>query len=79
MRVIGLDADDLPTAAGKLLQQLKIRFPSIPADTALIDELGLTGFPTVLAFDSQGNITATEVGLTSSQDLQAELKQLSNG
>ena len=79
VRVIGLDADDLPTAAGKLLQQLKIRFPSIPADTALIDELGLTGFPTVLAFDSQGNITATEVGLTSSQDLQAELKQLSNG
>ncbi len=78
--VIGLDVNDLPAYAKKVIREMHITFPSVAADLTTIRPLGIVGFPTVLAFDAHGKVIATAAGSTTSPDvLIAALKRLASG
>jgi thiol-disulfide isomerase/thioredoxin len=63
--VVGLDVNDLPASARKVLKQMHITFPSVAADFSILDQrLGIKGFPTVLAFDAHGKVIAIAAGMS---------------
>jgi len=61
--VIGLDSEDIRSKGVALLKQLgATSFPSISVTNAILSELRIRGYPSIIAFDKQGKVVAIEAG-----------------
>jgi len=60
--VIGLDVDDLPSPAAAFLHDLHVDFASVAFAGDPGKELGIAGYPSVLAFHASGRVVAVAVG-----------------
>jgi thiol-disulfide isomerase/thioredoxin len=76
LTVIGLDVDEQKSTLTEFLKSTPVAFPIAASPVQVIADLSVTGFPTLVLIDREGNIASYEVGARTENDLRSDLAKL---
>jgi len=74
LEVLGVGTDD-PAALAKKAAELKITYP-VGSDPDAARKYGVTGFPTTVVINRQGEVVASLRGLRTKSELESEIKKV---